>query len=621
MQEGFDPYRKWLGIPPAEQPPNHYRLLGVPLFEDDSETISHAADQRMTYVRTLAVGDHIEATQKLLNELATAKVCLLNPDKKAAYDRQLRLPEAAASPPRALVPPGSTVAQRRPTVPPPVPSARAPRPAPMVPPKRAAEVDPLPLPLMPDLPPNSGVPASRIRPLPSATRRPKRGPTPRSSAQPLLPWAAVAGLLAVIVLVTVGVVTAFRNQGAGEVVNSDQGQINSQPPENHPPSIKVVSVEPQMPEAGGSLTIRLTGRDPEDDAIAFEYRTGPNSPWQIATDGRVTLSGLQAGILNLEIRARDSAAHVSEVKTLTKEIFAAAPPLAVAPFSADQAKRYQETWAKHLVAKVEIENSLGMKLRFIPPGEFMMGSPQVEIDAVVETHDPWHGWFRSEGPRHPVKVTQAFYLGSCEVTQRQYEDLMGVNPSHFSPTGPGKDAVKDLDTSQFPVEMVSWFDAVDFCNKLSEKEQRLPYYAHDGDGVTILGGTGYRLPTEAEWEYASRAGTTTRWFFGDNETNLSQHAWFSFSAGGRTHRVEGLLANPFGLYDLYGNVWEWCSDWYGEYAAGEVSDPTGPTAGSARVVRGGTHFFDALHCRSALRYADHPMERYHSSGFRVFCGR
>ncbi|HUY34879.1 MAG TPA: bifunctional serine/threonine-protein kinase/formylglycine-generating enzyme family protein [Pirellulales bacterium] len=300
-----------------------------------------------------------------------------------------------------------------------------------------------------------------------------------------------------------------------------------------------------------------------------------------------------------------------------------APLPAIAPFDAKQAGAYQEAWAKYLGTKVEIENSLGMKLRLIPPGEFTMGSPQAEIDALVETttDQNWQVRFRSEGPRHPVKLTQAFYLCSCEVTQRQYQELMGVNPSYFSSGGAGKDAVKDLDTREYPVETVSWFDAIDFCNKLSEKEQRKPYYVRDGEVVKVLGGTGYRLPTEAEWEYACRAGTTTRWSFGDNETNFAQHAWFNSNSSGRTHQVEGLPSNPFGLYDLYGNAWEWCWDWHGEYAAGAVSDPTGPAAGSARVVRGGAFYSSASYCRCAARFAAPPMDRDLNLGFRVLCGR
>ena len=296
------------------------------------------------------------------------------------------------------------------------------------------------------------------------------------------------------------------------------------------------------------------------------------------------------------------------------------PPLpAEAPFDAKQALAHQEAWAKHLGTKVEIENSLGMKLRLIPPGKFEMGSPQEEIDALVEstTVPYWHGWFRSEGPQHRVKLTQAFYLASCEVTQQQYQEVVGVNRSHFSSTGPGKDAVKDPDTSQHPEDQVSWFDAVDFCNKLSEREQRSPYYLRDGEVVKVLGGTGYRLPTEAEWEYACRAGTRMRWSFGDNETDLAQHAWYGINAGGTTHRVAALSANPFGLYDLYGNVWEWCWDWHGEYTAGAASDPQGSAVGSERVRRGGAYFHDWPISRSALHFLGDPLGRNLDTGFRV----
>jgi formylglycine-generating enzyme required for sulfatase activity len=298
------------------------------------------------------------------------------------------------------------------------------------------------------------------------------------------------------------------------------------------------------------------------------------------------------------------------------------PPLpAIAPFDAKQAVAYQEAWARHLGTKVEIENSLGMKLRLIPPGEFVMGSPKEEIDALVATTSElqWQDWFRCEGPQHRVKLTQAFYLGSCEVTQLQYQEVMGVNPSHYSPTGPGKeDFMNDTDTAQHPVERVSWFDAIDFCNKLSEKEKRSPYYSHVGEVVKVLGGTGYRLPAEAEWECACRAGTTTRWSFGDNESNLPKHAWIGSKPKNVTHPVAGLPANPLGLYDLYGNVWEWCWDWHGAYANGAVSDPTGPAAEvGVRVLRGGAFDCYSSVVRSAGRVTFQPSVRSISYGFRV----
>ena len=294
----------------------------------------------------------------------------------------------------------------------------------------------------------------------------------------------------------------------------------------------------------------------------------------------------------------------SNVNTGWNDWPADAPKPAIAPFDAKQAVAHQEAWAKHLGTKVEIENSLGMKLRLIPPGEFMMGSPQDEIDALVKTttDQNWQLHFRSEGPRHHVRLTQAFYLGRCEVTQRQYRELTGANPSHFSPNGRGKDAAKDLDSPAHPVEQVTFLNAIDFCNKLSEKEQRVPYYVRDGEAVKVLGGTGYRLPTEAEWECACRAGTTTRWYFGDDETNLGRHAWIGGSA---THPVGLLPANPFGLHDLYGNVWEWCWDWH-DYAA------------KGRALRGGAF----SHClapsyRSAARHVNRQMDGWANTGFRV----
>jgi formylglycine-generating enzyme required for sulfatase activity len=296
-----------------------------------------------------------------------------------------------------------------------------------------------------------------------------------------------------------------------------------------------------------------------------------------------------------------------------------APPPAIAPFDANQATAYQEAWAKHLGTKVEMENSLGMKLRLIPPGEFMMGSPQAEIDELVKsTSEPrWQDAFRGEGPRHLLQLTKAIYLSNCEVTQQQYLELMGANPSHFSLDAPGEDVVRNLNTDQHPVENVSWFDAIDFCNKLSEKEERLPYYLHDGEVVRILGGIGYRLPTEAEWEFACRAGTTTRWSFGDDETTLAKHGWFRSNASSRTHQVGGLRTNHFGLFDIYGNVWEWCWDWHGSYDAGAARDPIGPATGSGRVVHGGAFTRSASECRSASRPGHPPSSRFVATGIRV----
>ena len=204
-----------------------------------------------------------------------------------------------------------------------------------------------------------------------------------------------------------------------------------------------------------------------------------------------------------------------------------------------------------------------MKLALIPAGEFLMGSPDSDKDASDD-----------EKPQHRVRITQPFYLGVYQVTQGQYRAVTGANPSHFK----GSD---DL-----PVESVSWHDAIAFCNKLSEREGLKPYYQLDA--ATRSGGEGYRLPTEAEWEYACRAGSTTRYSFGDDAASLGEYAWFNGNSGGKTHPVGQKRPNAFGLYDMHGNVWEWCWDVYAAYNANSPgADPDGPSGASGRVIRGG----------------------------------
>ncbi len=195
---------------------------------------------------------------------------------------------------------------------------------------------------------------------------------------------------------------------------------------------------------------------------------------------------------------------------------AEAPPPAIAPFDAEQAQHHQKAWAKYLGVPVEYTNSLGMKFRLIPPGEFDMGSTKEEIEAALKDADPndkhWHECIKSEAPQHKVILTQPIYLGVNEVTQAEYEKVMGVNPSHFAPMGAGKEAVAGLETAKHPVEMVIWNDAAEFCAKLSKQEKLKPFYFRAGETITPLDGTGYRLPSEAEWEFACRAGTATKYW-------------------------------------------------------------------------------------------------------------
>jgi len=245
-------------------------------------------------------------------------------------------------------------------------------------------------------------------------------------------------------------------------------------------------------------------------------------------------------------------------------------------------------------------STAGITLKLIPDGTFRMGSPDGNGEG--DTH-----------PQHEVRIARPFYLGVTEVSQAQYEAVMGNTPSFFSATGKGMDNVAGQSTGQHPVETVSWLDAVKFCNKLSELEGRKPFYEIDGETVRVPDwkAPGYRLPTEAEWEYAC----------GGDPADLNEHAWSSDNSGSVTHPVGQKLTNRFGLHDMLGNVWEWCWDAYDKdyYKQSPRDDPTGPDAAGAadRVIRGGSWFSFPRSCRSADRHWSTPVNRYYYLGFRL----
>ena len=230
-----------------------------------------------------------------------------------------------------------------------------------------------------------------------------------------------------------------------------------------------------------------------------------------------------------------------------------------------------------------ITNTIGMKLNKIPAGTFTMGSPEGE-----------EGRMDNE-TQHPVTISKAFYMQTTEVTQGQWKAVMGTEPWKGDKKGPN-----------YAASYVSWDDAVAYCKKLSEKESKT-----------------YRLPTEAEWEYACRAETKTTWSFGDDEASLGDYAWHDKNAwdiGEKyAHQVGLKKPNAFGLYDMHGNVYEWCHDYYEEdyYKQSPEKDPTGPTSGSFRVFRGGSWIISTRFTRSARRGRLVAADRYGGNGFRL----
>ncbi len=246
-------------------------------------------------------------------------------------------------------------------------------------------------------------------------------------------------------------------------------------------------------------------------------------------------------------------------------------------------------------------NSAGMKLVKLPAGTFQMGCG-VSTNEIARRFDRNIDHLNDERPQHNVRLSTSFYLATTEVTQGQWKVVMGTSPWS------GQTHVAEGD--DYPATYISWDDAVNFCRRLSANENRV-----------------YRLPSEAEWEYACRAGTTSIFGF-DTDDRLGDHAWFDDLDGNgnakyeqHVHRVGKKRSNHWGLYDMHGNVFEWCSDWYGKeyYANSPGVDPKGPSSGSLRVIRGGACDTISLNCRAAYRGTGLPLFSNASRGFRVVC--
>ncbi len=306
---------------------------------------------------------------------------------------------------------------------------------------------------------------------------------------------------------------------------------------------------------------------------------------------------------------------------------AALPALQTASASEDlEVHRRTRVAIRRIIFGARMSKSIGLELVVVEPNEFQMGSPANEANR------------RPDETIHRVRLTGTFLLGAYEVTQDEYQKVMKAAPSWFAAAGGGKAKVAGENTDRFPVENVTWFDAIAFCNQLSQRDGYEPYYKmtdvkRTSDRittatVTVVNGNGYRLPTEAEWEFACRAGTTTPFHYGyansGREANLKpgpatgygSPVWNSL---GRTAKVGSYKPNGYGLFDMHGNVGEWCGDWYDkDYSTEAVTiNPRGPHEGRQRLVRGGSWMVNEGSCRSASRFWLTPDEAKDYVGFRI----
>jgi formylglycine-generating enzyme required for sulfatase activity len=469
-----DLYARWLNIAPGPRPPDHYTLLGLPLFTADLQEIEAAAHRLLDLLDVHAL--HLDpekraACQRLMNEVAQARSVLADAQRRVDYDCTL------------LIQHGVTGA--------PLPSQKNSR--------QPASGTPL------APPPDAGLPA----------------PARARLSRPLSVALLVGALIAIGSLVVWAWVLHNNREQPMETAVALPAPAKTVPAPAPvvapPPSVATEPVKPMTP---------------------------PPTP----TPPAVTPAPAPAPV-----------AVVVTAQTV---------PVPAPPAPAAQAKELS----------LGVMYGVTMRFVYIPPGKFTMGSPDSE-----------EGHGAEEGPQHEVTISKPFYMGATEVTQAQYEAVMGTNPSKF------KDATN-------PVETVSWDEATEFCKKLSEKTLQA-----------------VRLPTEAEWEYACRAGTKTRFSFGNSDSILGDYAWHGSNCGGKTNPVGQKKPNAWGLYDMNGNVWEWCADWYGRYPSGASVDPQGPGSGGARVLRGGSwyraepHFFRCAN-RAGSRA---PVNRSDAGGFRV----
>ena len=409
----------------------------------------------------------------------------------------------------------------------------------------------------------------------------------------------------------------LKSYPSGKHVTAAQSKIETLKTQPAAPASSAAAPQPAAPQQTATPTPSPAPAKPgvpadaaREDNLAFQQAEMVNTKQAFTTYLKNYPSGIHATDAKTKIAALDeqeskSAANRAEEDARKDD---QAFQLAENTRTPDAYKSYLIAWpsgkhaadAKARIAASEARaaldeqvkvamNSLSMRMVSIPGGSFQMGSDK---DA-------------DEKPAHTVTLS-AFQMAETEITQAQYQAVMGSNPAFFKSTGNN------------PVERVSWFDAISFCNKLSEKAKLDPCYSVS-TGACDFSKNGFRLPTEAEWEYACRAETGGDYYTGKNPTDLARAGWYADNSAEKTHTVGQKAPNAWKLFDMHGNVWEWCQDWYGKdfYGSSPKLNPAGPPSGSEKTLRGGSWIDNAGSCKSSKRRSFSPKKNYSDIGFRV----
>jgi len=647
-------YSEWLGIPqerlgPEGRPSDYYGLLGLSPEQATVERAHAAAQELFFQIRkyeTSAKPGVQELVIQLRTEIAAAEICLTDPDKKRQYDQE-RFGRTFDVPPTVLQETVAQAAETQETL------AEATVAEATVAEATVAEAT------VAEAPAAEGKETEPKGAEAAVVGEPVRGEAPAESAAPAAAEVIVAELVpearsrwrstvartlklaAWLLLLPFRLVDRLIGLMAGEENDILRWFLRIMAGAAASLAIVYFGVLPHLPPSRAASKDSMAmakvgsgggqGSEGDEESALFEEMTleeweswdiwaamdeatGSESPENGVAKEEASKPGWVRKILPNWLTPKSPSASTPASPEVTKPAWTAGqgpPPLAVAPFNAEQAKEHQRQWAEHLKVDVTFKNSTGMEFVLIPPGEFLMGASDSVLDALPD-----------ERPQHRVRITRPFYLGKCEVTWGEYEILMRRFSTKLKsgakkvPARPREyDPFSGLPNPNFPVESEDWGNASRFCRELSARP----------DVVTRH----YRLPTEAEWEYACRAGSTADAFPDNGMGNLADYAWFSgsaaFAPAGRsidspfgapsfpgfrdmplplssralragiqtsstkTHPVGQKLPNAFGLHDTYGNVWEMCSDWFAEdyYQESPFENPTGAGKGTHKVARGG----------------------------------